>query len=164
MDLNKVIEALSSVTKRPNWDNYFITMAHLTSLRSNCIKRKVGAIVVKENKVLSMGYNGTPTDMTNCIDGGCKRCTNTTESGKDLDLCMCLHAEENAIMFLSREDLRDSTLYCTLNPCIGCLKKIIQCKIKKIVYKNEYNNTIDSSCKELCQMAGVELYKIEFED
>lgn len=163
MSLKSIVSNLSTIQERPTWDDYFMTIACLTSLRSNCSKRKVGSIIVKDNKVLALGYNGTPVGMLNCIDGGCVRCSNTKESGKDLDLCMCLHAEENALMFLGKDQLKDATLYCTLNPCIGCLKKIIQCQIKRIVYKDEYNNTIDSSCKKLCDSVGIELYKIEFQ-
>lgn len=164
MSIKSVVEsldALSNINTRPSWDEYFMTMACLTSLRSNCIKRKVGSVIVKDNKVLSIGYNGTPFGMKNCIDGGCVRCSMVKESGKDLDLCICLHAEENALMFVPKDQLKGSTLYCTLNPCIGCLKKIIQCQISRIVYKDEYNNTTDSSCKKLCEMAGIKLYKIE---
>ena len=91
---------------RPTWDNYFINIAKLTSERSNCIKRSVGCIIVKEKRILSLGYNGTPINTVNCYQGGCKRCMdqyNKTEtSGKNLDLCMCLHAEENAILFVSK--------------------------------------------------------------
>ena len=93
---------------RPTWDNYFINIAKLTSERSNCIKRSVGCIIVKEKRILSLGYNGTPINTVNCYQGGCKRCMdqyNKTEtSGKNLDLCMCLHAEENAILFVSKTD------------------------------------------------------------
>lgn len=162
MPLRAIVEKISDIQERPSWDEYFMTIACLTSLRSNCVKRKVGSVIVKDNKVLGLGYNGTPVGMINCIDGGCTRCSNTIESGNHLDLCMCLHAEENALMFLGKEQLKDATLYCTLNPCTGCLKKIIQCQIKRIVYKEEYNNTLDTSCKKLCESVGIELYKIEF--
>ena len=126
---------------RPSWDEYFMEIAKLTKLRSNCIKRKVGCIIVKNNRILSLGYNGTPVNTENCFSGGCKRCMDQhvkkeieVSSGKNLDLCLCLHAEENALLFIDKNDLLDSTMYVTLIPCIGCVKKIIQCKIKKIIY------------------------------
>jgi dCMP deaminase len=129
---------------RPTWDEYFVKIAHLTSERSNCIKRKVGCIIVKENRILSLGYNGTPSKIKNCYEGGCERCyeqfkSNEKTSGKNLDLCMCLHAEENAMLFLSKSDLDNSTLYVTLMPCIACVKKIIQCGIKRVIYSEDYN-------------------------
>jgi acetyltransferase-like isoleucine patch superfamily enzyme len=96
---------------RPSWDTYFINIAKLTSERSNCIKRRVGCILVKNKRILSLGYNGTPVGTLNCYQGGCKRCydqwcnNNVDSAAKSLDLCMCLHAEENAILFNKREDL-----------------------------------------------------------
>ena len=126
---------------RPSWDEYFVSISLLTKNRSNCIKRKVGCIIVKDNRILSLGYNGTPINTKNCYEGGCKRCFDQYNkkdkkdiSGKALDLCMCLHAEENALLFINKNDLVDSTMYVTLIPCIGCVKKILQCKIKRIVY------------------------------
>ena len=132
------------MNERPTWDEYFIKIAKLTSERSNCIKRKVGCIIVKDNRILSLGYNGTPSKMKNCYEGGCQRCMeqyNNSEhiSGKNLDMCMCLHAEENAMLFVPKNELNNSVLYVTLMPCISCVKKIIQCGIKKVIYIEDYN-------------------------
>ena len=112
---------------RPSWDEYFYAIADLTKERSNCIKRKVGCIIVKDNRIISLGYNGTPSGIINCYDGGCKRCNSAVQSGELLDTCICLHAEENALLFISKNELYDSTLYVTLMPCIGRCKKILQC-------------------------------------
>jgi dCMP deaminase len=159
-----IIKAIVSVGHRPSWDEYFMTMACLTSLRSNCIRRKVGSIVVKDNKVLSMGYNGTPIGMVNCCDGGCIRCNKLdVEPGTGLDMCMCLHAEENAIMYVGKHKLQGSTIYCTLIPCIGCLKKLIQCGVKRIVHKDDYNDQLDQICTTLCQQNNIIINKIEIE-
>ena len=96
---------------RPPWDHYFMDICKLTSQRSNCIRRKVGAVCVKDNRILSLGYNGTPRDTLNCFEGGCPRCNNfTIESGQSLETCLCLHAEENALLFVKKEDLEGSTL------------------------------------------------------
>lgn len=117
---------------RPSWHEYFMSIAKLTSERSNCCKRKVGAVVVKQNRILGLGYNGTPAGTLNCFEGGCARCSSTSTAGHHLDVCMCLHAEDNALLFIGSHDLADSTLYVTLCPCIACVKKILQCRIAEV--------------------------------
>jgi dCMP deaminase len=150
---------------RPSWDTYFINIAKLTSERSNCIKRHVGCVLVKNKRILSLGYNGTPTGTINCYQGGCKRCydqwvnINVDSAGKSLDLCMCLHAEENAILFNKREDLENSTMYVTLIPCISCIKKIVQCKISRVVYIDDYNPDLDTQSKQICCQNNIELIR-----
>lgn len=135
---------------RPTWDDYFFSIAELTKDRSNCIKRKVGCIIVKNNRIISLGYNGTPSGVKNCYDGGCNRCNNTSiNSGEKLDECLCLHAEENALLFVSKADLQDSNLYVTLIPCISCVKKIIQCGIKNVFYNESYNELDDYNIKTM---------------
>jgi dCMP deaminase len=155
---------------RPSWDEYFVSISLLTKSRSNCIKRKVGCLVVKDNRILSLGYNGTPINTKNCYEGGCKRCMdqfnnkenkNGNSSGKALDLCMCLHAEENALLFVNKTDLKDSTMYVTLIPCISCVKKILQCKIKRVVYIEDYSPEIDSLSKNILKENNVILLKWE---
>jgi dCMP deaminase len=157
---------------RPSWDEYFMNISLLTKSRSNCIKRKVGCILVKDNRILSLGYNGTPINTKNCYEGGCKRCMDQynkkkeigekeNSSGKALDLCMCLHAEENALLFVNKTDLKDSTMYVTLIPCISCVKKILQCKIKKVVYIEDYSPEIDTLSKNILKENNVILLKWE---
>ena len=151
--------------QRPSWDEYFVNIAKLTSERSNCIKRKVGCILVKDKRILSLGYNGTPVGSLNCYEGGCKRCCDQyyqrqdNSAGKNLDLCMCLHAEENAILFNTRDDLNGSTMYVTLIPCIGCVKKILQCRIVRVVYVNDYNVILDEQSKTILKNNNVSLEK-----
>jgi dCMP deaminase len=151
--------------QRPTWDEYFIQIADLTSRRSNCIKRRVGCIIVKDKRILSLGYNGTPVDSLNCYQGGCKRCCDQyyqreqDSAAKSLDLCMCLHAEENAILFNKREDLAGSTMYVTLIPCISCVKKILQCRITRVVYINDYNPVLDDQSKSILTDNNVRLEK-----
>lgn len=132
-----------------------MTIADLTSQRSNCIKRKVGCIVVKDNRILSLGYNGTPKGTTNCFEGGCERCNGSGLPGEGLDVCMCLHAEENALFFVSKSELEGSTMYVTLIPCISCAKKIIQCGIKNVFFLEYYTETIDKYCMTVLQANGV---------
>lgn len=119
---------------RPPWDEYFMLLASLASLRSNCMKRRVGAVLVREKRVVSTGYNGTPRGVKNCNEGGCGRCNgygngldNSHESegetrtlaimGEGLDECLCLHAEENALLEAGRERVsgggtEGAVLYC----------------------------------------------------
>ena len=145
---------------RPSWDEYFIKIADLTSKRSNCIKRQVGCIIVKDNRILSLGYNGTPQNTLNCYEGGCLRCSNKNlTAGSNLDLCMCIHAEENALLFTSKQDLEDSILYVTLSPCIGCVKKILQCKIKKVVYIEEYSPDLDKIAQDILIKHNISIYR-----
>jgi len=137
-------------------------IAKLTSQRSNCIKRKVGCVIVKDKRILSLGYNGTPVNTLNCYQGGCKRCMDQFKqsdkiSAKHLDLCMCLHAEENAILFVSKNDLKDSTIYITLIPCISCVKKILQCQIKRVVYIENYSEELDQITIDILTSNNVEI-------
>lgn len=155
---------------RPSWDEYFLEIASLTSKRSNCIKRKVGCVIVKNNRIISLGYNGTPAGFKNCFDGGCKRCfeqhqakqNGSSESfkGEKLDLCICLHAEENAIIFSNFLELKDATLYVSLCPCVSCFKKIIQCGISKVIYIEDYNFEMTQLVKTLAEETSIRLEKV----
>ena len=110
---------------RPSFDTYFMRMAELAASRSNCMKKGNGAIVAKDNRVVSTGYNGTPCGLDNCMTGGCKRCNDNVRQGIDLDKCICLHAEESAIMEAGRKATMGATLYTTSFPCSLCAKMII---------------------------------------
>ena len=87
---------------RPSWDRFFMQLAYLVSQRTNCMKRGVGCVIVKDNRLVASGYNGTPFKMKNCNEGGCARCNNMTAGGKGLDTCYCIHAEENAVIEAGR--------------------------------------------------------------
>jgi dCMP deaminase len=106
--------------------------------RADCNGRKVGAVLVMDDRVVSTGYNGTPAGMSNCSDGGCWRCLNREryKSGTAYDLCICVHAEQNALLGAARFGIRTdgSQLYTTLQPCFGCLKESIQAHVTKISY------------------------------
>ncbi|KAJ1609432.1 Dcd1p-like dCMP deaminase [Cryptosporidium canis] len=137
---NKILGLkLSDMDLRPSWDEYFMKIAKIASQRSNCISRKVGSVIVKDKKILSTGYNGTPKNMNNCFEGGCARCTNPDRvEGKSLETCSCMHAEANAMLFAGIEKCNGATIYITLMPCISCTKSIIQCEIERVVYSAEY--------------------------
>ncbi len=110
--------------------------------KANCKGRKVGAIIVQDNRIISTGYNGAPGGMTNSLDGGCLRCSNRDErypSGTAYDLCICVHAEQKALLTAARFgiSLEGSTTYTTTKPCFGCTKEMVQVKIGRVVYLYE---------------------------
>lgn len=108
---------------------------------ANCRGSKIGAVLVRENRVISTGYNGTPSGFKNCSDGGCVRCASDDfEPGTGLDRCICVHTEQNALLTAAKFGNRvdGSTLYTTLSPCFGCLKEALQAGVRKIVYGELY--------------------------
>lgn len=157
---------------RPSWDQYFMQLADLAAHRSNCMKRRVGCVIVREKRVISTGYNGTPRGMTNCNEGGCTserpeimslanilggpRCNNAAKGGADLSTCLCLHAEENALLEAGRDRIGDrSILYCNTCPCLTCSVKIAQVGIGEVVYNQGY--MVDTKTAEIFAESGVRL-------
>ncbi|KAH7148516.1 cytidine deaminase-like protein [Dactylonectria macrodidyma] len=142
---------------RPSWDNYFMALASLAAHRSNCMKRRVGCVLVgKERRVISTGYNGTPRGLQNCAEGGCPRCNEGNSSGVGLSTCLCIHAEENALLEAGRERIRDgSILYCDTCPCLTCSIKICQVGISEVVYAHGYS--MDKETAQVFREAGVKL-------
>jgi dCMP deaminase len=150
--------------QRPSWNENFIEMAHIASKRSNCIKRKVGSIITKNNRIISTGYNGTPHSIPNCFDGGCKRCNDSNiKSGTLLEFCICLHAEENAILH-AKEDLKGGAIYCTHKPCLGCLKRIIQVGITDVYFSNDYtySDEVEKVYLQLVEWSGINITLCSF--
>ncbi len=142
---------------RPGWDAYFMSLASLAAHRSNCMKRRVGCVLVGEGKrVVSTGYNGTPRGLRNCADGGCPRCNSGNSSGVGLATCLCIHAEENALLEAGRERIRGgSVLYCDTCPCLTCSIKICQVGIGEVVYAHGYS--MDTETAAVFRQAGVKL-------
>lgn len=136
----KLMMKVAKAVKRPNWDEYFMGIAKVVSLRSNCVKRKVAAVIVKDKRVISTGYNGTPRGVKNCNEGGCPRCNSFTSSGTKLEECLCSHGEENAITQAAYHGVTigGSTIYTTFSPCLLCTKMIINCGIHEVVYNQNY--------------------------
>ncbi|KAJ1773583.1 Deoxycytidine monophosphate (dCMP) deaminase [Coemansia sp. RSA 1813] len=135
------LDLLNGERIRPSWDTYFMLLSELASHRSNCMKRKVGCILVKDTQIIATGYNGTPKGITNCNEGGCPRCNAGTPCGISLDHCLCIHAEENALLEAGRGRVRNAegvALYCNTCPCLGCAKKIVQLGVKTVVYSKGY--------------------------
>jgi dCMP deaminase len=148
---------------RPSWDEYFMGIARQVSTRSNCVKRKVAAIIIKDKRIVSTGYNGTPRGTKNCDEGGCPRCNGFGESGKGLDECLCSHGEENAIIQAAYHgiSLKGSTLYTTFSPCLMCTKMIINSGIVEVVYNVQYE--IADVPLSLLREAGVRVRQFSIE-
>ena len=141
---------------------YYMNMAVAASLRSTCMRRKVGAVIVKDNRILATGYNGAPCGLPNCIDN-CNRCYRSAHnipSGQMLDMCYAVHAEQNAIMnaLKTGEDLKGAVLYVNTYPCVTCFKLTVQSGIKEVYYIDEYENEFT---KQMAEEAGVELVKLD---
>jgi len=141
---------------RPSWDEYFMKMAELAATRSTCLRRQVGAVIVKDKRILATGYNGAPSGLRHCLDIGCLRDKLGIPSGERHELCRATHAEQNAIVqaALFGVSIKDSTLYSTTHPCILCTKLIINAGIKKITIKDGYP---DEMSREMLKEAGVEI-------
>jgi dCMP deaminase len=141
---------------RPSWDQYFMQLASLAAQRSNCMKRRVGCVLVREKRVISTGYNGTPRGLKNCGEGGCPRCNEGQGSGIGLGTCLCIHAEENALLEAGRERIREGAiLYCDTCPCLTCSIKITQVGISEVVYSQSYS--MDGETAAVFKEAGVRL-------
>ena len=125
---------------RPSYDEYFMEMAHVVSKRSTCMRRKVGAILVKDKHILSTGYNGAPKGHKHCSEIGCLRENLDVPPGERHELCRGLHAEQNAIIQAAvfGVSIKNSVLYCTNTPCVVCVKMLINASVTEIVYSGDY--------------------------
>jgi dCMP deaminase len=126
--------------QRPSWDEYFMEITHLVARRTTCLRRQVGAVIVKDRNILATGYNGAPSGVAHCLDTGCLRERLKVPSGERHELCRGLHAEQNAIIQAAKHgtNIDGSTLYCTTHPCIICSKMIINAGIRRVVYAEGY--------------------------
>ena len=151
--------------ERPDWDEYFMLQAELAKLRSNCITRQVGAVIVRNHRQLATGYNGTPPGVKNCFEGGCSRCRDRMDGrlspGDSLERCMCNHAETNAIMHCAimgiEAGAKGAVLYTTFVPCLECTKMAITIGIRRFVCIGSY----PESDQGLLEEAGVELTRLD---
>jgi dCMP deaminase len=141
--------------------------AEIAKLRSNCLTRHIGAVIVKDNRQIATGYNGTPSGIKNCFEGGCPRCTarinGEIKAGESLDRCLCTHAEANAIMqcalFGNAGSTKGATMYSTFAPCIECSKMAISVGITRLVVLADY----PEDGTKLLNEANLELVKLNFE-
>ncbi len=145
---------------RPSWDEYFLSIAKLVASRSTCLRRKVGAVVVKDQRILATGYNGAPAGLKHCAEVGCLRDRLGIPSGERQEICRGIHAEQNALVqaATSGVDVRGSTIYCTIQPCILCAKLIIGVGITRVVIGEDYP---DSLARDLLKEAGIPLEKLQ---
>ncbi len=154
MNNRKAQNEKPKAAKRPDWDEYFLSIADLVSKRSTCLRRSVGALVVKDRRILATGYNGTPSGIKHCEETGCLREKLKVPSGQRHELCRGLHAEQNVLLqaALHGTSLKDATLYCTNQPCIICAKMLINAGINEIVIKDGYP---DKFAMEFFNAAGI---------
>ena len=140
--------------ERPSWDQYFMNIARLASTRSTCLRRQVGAVIVKDKKILATGYNGAPSGLKHCLDIGCLREKLGIPSGERHELCRATHAEQNAIVQAATFgiSIKDSIIYSTAHPCILCSKLLINAGIKRIIIEDSYP---DEMSRRMLKEAGV---------
>jgi dCMP deaminase len=145
---------------RPTWDEYFMGIAHLVKQRSTCLRRKVGAVIVKDKRVLATGYNGVPSGIKHCEETGCLRELLGVPSGRRHEICRGLHAEQNAIIqaAIHGASIEGGELYCTNLPCIVCTKMLINARITRIYVDEDYPDTLT---KSLLKEAGIELIQVK---
>ncbi len=134
-------------------------MAELAASRSTCVRRQVGAVVVKDRMVLSTGYNDTPRGLPNCGDGGCERCASDAPPGAAHDTCLCLHAEQNAIIQAAYHGvaIAGAAIYVTHQPCLVCAKMILNAGLRRVVFGGEYP---DEMARQVLESGGVELARL----
>lgn len=130
-----------------------MAIAIAVASRGNCLRRNVGAVIVRNKAIVSTGYNGTPLGVKNCFDGGCPRCASGAGARRDYDSCLCAHAESNAIVFAARHGnaIDGGVLYSTLRPCFGCLKEAVQAGLSKVIYLDgdEYPGAVEDAYSAL---------------
>jgi len=143
-----------NVDNRPSWDEYFMSIAELASTRSTCLRRQVGAVIVKEKRILATGYNGAPKGLVHCLEIGCLREQMSVPSGERHELCRAIHAEQNAVVQAANSgvDITGSTIYSTTFPCSLCSKIIINSSIVRIVCKEGYP---DELAQRLLSESGI---------
>lgn len=146
---------------RSSWDEYFMEIAEIVKTRSTCLRRHVGAVIVKENRILTTGYNGAPSGLKHCTElGGCERQRLGIPSGERHELCRALHAEQNAIIQAAKmgNTTEGATIYITLQPCVICAKMLINAGIVRIVHKGEYPDPLS---RAILEEAGIEITVME---
>jgi dCMP deaminase len=145
--------------QRPAWDDYFMDIVDLVARRSTCRRRRVGAVLVRDRRLLSTGYNGAPSGLRHCLDIGCLREQLNVPSGERHELCRGLHAEQNAIIQAAYHgvSVKDAALYCTNHPCIICAKMIINAGIRGVIFREGYR---DKLAEEILQEAGISVSQL----
>ena len=148
--------------RKPNDDRkrheYYMNIAMAVRKNANCLGRRVGAVMVKENRIISTGYNGTPEGFTNCLDGGCVRCRDRdvfrAKNSVGYDVCLCVHAEMNALISAARfgNAVSDSIVYSTLRPCFDCTKAMLQAKVRAVYFLHDWQHPVDELQEQYLQL------------
>ncbi len=146
--------------QRPDWDEYFMKMAKLAAERSTCLRRQVGAILVKERQILATGYNGAPSGVDHCDKSGCLRQELEVPSGERHEICRGVHAEQNLVAQAAFHGVKteDSTVYCTNQPCVICVKLLINAGVERIYFQEGYD---DPFTEKLLTNSGVVMKKFK---
>ena len=149
---------MSGSSTRPDMHDYFMGIALAVRRRADCTGNRVGALIVLDRRIVSTGYNGTPENMPNCSEGGCHRCANRTQypSGTGYDLCICVHAEQNALLAAARFGIavESGVLYSTMRPCFGCTKELLQAKISAVYYLHDWSHPDEGKQAEYQRLQG----------
>lgn len=149
--------------KRPSWNSYFMQMAQVVAGRSTCLRRQVGAVIVKDRQILSTGYNGSPSGLVHCDEVGCLRQSLNVPSGERMEICRAVHAEQNAIIQAAKHGvaIAGADLYATHQPCVQCTKMLINVGIRRVVYIHPYP---DSLADVMARESNLELILLAEED
>ena len=152
---------MNDMPERPSWDEYFMTIAKEVATRSTCLRRHVGAILVKDRRILATGYNGAPKNLAHCAVTGCVREKENIPSGERHEICRALHAEQNALLQAATYGVKieGATLYCTTQPCVMCAKMLINVGVEKIYVLESYP---DPLALNLLAEAGIDLIHFTF--
>lgn len=144
---------------RPDWDHYFLEIAHVIASRSTCLRRSVGAVITMDNRIIASGYNGPPSKLKHCAEVGCLREKLNIPSGTMHEICRGMHAEQNALVQAAvyGTPVKGGTIYVTCQPCVLCAKMIINAQINRIVYNGSYP---DDLSKELLAEAAIEVVRL----
>jgi dCMP deaminase len=139
---------------RPTWDSYFLEITQVVASRSTCLRRQVGALIIRDKRILATGYNGAPSGLAHCRETGCLREARGIPSGERHELCRALHAEQNAMLQAAMYGvpIQGATLYCTTHPCVMCVKMLINAGMKEVVVLDAYP---DRLAAELLAEAGI---------
>ncbi|MGE5379976.1 MAG: deoxycytidylate deaminase [Methylocystaceae bacterium] len=147
------------IKTRPSWDMYFMEVSRLVATRSTCLRRHVGAVLVRDERIIATGYNGAPQGLPHCADVGCLREQQGIPSGQRYELCRGVHAEQNAIInaALYGVSTKSSTLYCTDQPCLLCARMIINAGVTRIVHEGNFQ---DDMALQFLHQAGIKIINI----
>jgi dCMP deaminase len=159
VSLHKQTENEGIKLSRPPWPEYFMAITKMVAKRATCLRREVGAILVKDKRILATGYNGAPAGLQHCEEVGCLRENSSIPSGERHELCRGLHAEQNVIIQAAHHgiSIKGATIYCTNKPCVICSKMIINAGIKKVYYAEGYD---DPLAEQMLAEAGLEVLRL----